>query len=122
MLARPGLHLLVLFGSRATGTFHTQSDWDLAYLGGPGLDVLDLAADAAAELGTDDVDLVELGRASAVLRRDVATHGRVLVEAEPEAFLAFRLEALRFWCDAEPVLRRAHADVLQAAAAATGAG
>ena len=63
-------------------------------------------------LGTDDVDLVDLATASALLRFRAARDGVLLLEARPEAFLDFRLEAVRFWCDAGPVIRAAQADVL----------
>lgn len=114
--AHPSLQLLVLLGSRAAGTAHEASDWDLGYLAATGLDPLDLAADVHRMLGTDDVDLVDLAAASAVLRRDAATLGQLLAERTPGAFEAFQIEAITFWCDVEPVLREAHADVLRALA------
>ena len=112
----PGLGLLVLLGSRARGTAHIGSDWDLGYLADGPLDPLDLRADVVATLGTDAVDLVPLASASAVLRRDAATYGRVLAEQRPGAFADFQVEAASFWCDVEPVIRAAHADVLRAVA------
>ena len=112
----PGLGLLVLLGSRARGTEHAGSDWDLGYLADGPLDPLDLRADVVTTLGTDAVDLVPLASASAVLRRDAAAHGRVLAERRPGAFADFQVEAAGFWCDVEPVVRAAHADVLRAAA------
>lgn len=112
----PRLALLVLLGSRATGTAHATSDWDIGWLGGNGLDVETLAADLSHALCTDDVDLVDLAGASAVLRRDAAMAGRPLFEREPGAFAAFQIEAITFWCEVEPVLREAHADVLRALA------
>jgi predicted nucleotidyltransferase len=109
-----GVELLVLHGSRARGDAGPTSDWDLGYLPDPGADVdpaalLDLLASA---LGTDAVDLVDLRRASALLRFRAARDGVALIETRPEAFLDFRLEAVRFWCDAEPVIRAAQAEVL----------
>lgn len=115
----PGLDLLVLLGSRATGTAHERSDWDVGYLGGEELDPLRLAAAVAEAVGSDDVDVVDLARASAVLRQDASTDGRLLHERVPGAFLDFRVEATTFWCDVEPVLREAHAAVLAAARART---
>lgn len=112
----PGLRLLVLIGSRATGQEHAGSDWDLGVLGGASLDVAALWSDAARVLGTDAVDVVDLGRASAVLRRDAAASGRPLFEREPGTFVAFQIEATGFWCDVGPVVREAHADVLRAVA------
>jgi predicted nucleotidyltransferase len=115
----PALELLVLLGSRATGTAHERSDWDFGVLARPGhdVDLPRLAADLMALVGDDDVDVVDLTRASAVLRRDAASVGVVLVERRPDAFLDFALEALTFWCDIEPVVRRAHAEVLRSVTA-----
>lgn len=114
-----GLRLLVLLGSRARGDAHELSDWDVGYLSTEGADdtvnLLALRADLVSLLGTDRVDVVPLTDASAVLRRDAAAQGQLLAEREPGAFTAFQVEATSYWCDVEPVLREAHADVLRAA-------
>lgn len=110
----PAVRLLVLLGSRATGEAHEGSDWDVGVLGDGGLDLPSLRADVVDRLGTDLVDLVDLRAASAVLRRDAAMTGRVLVERDDGAFVDFQVEAAGFWCDVEPVVREAHADVLRA--------
>lgn len=117
----PALRLLVLIGSRATGTAHERSDWDFAYLedeppDGPRLDVGTLVSDLTQALGTDAVDLADLARASAVLRRDAAVDGRLLGERRAGAFGDFQIEAMRFWYDAEHVLREAFEDVRRAMA------
>ncbi|WP_018331154.1 type VII toxin-antitoxin system MntA family adenylyltransferase antitoxin [Actinomycetospora chiangmaiensis] len=109
-----GVELLVLHGSRARGDAGPTSDWDVGYQSAPGTDVdpaalLDVLS---STLVTDAVDLVDLRRASALLRFRAARDGVALVEARPEVFLDFRLEAVRFWCDAEPVIRAAQAEVL----------
>lgn len=113
----PDLVLLVLTGSRASGQDHPGSDWDFGVLGGPELDLLGLRADLVDAVGTDAVDVADLRRASAVLRRDAAVDGRPLVQREPGAFAAFQVEAVTYWADVEPVIREAHAAVLRAAAA-----
>ena len=110
------LRLLVLLGSRATGTAHARSDWDLGFLAGPGLDLGTLQSHLTAALASDAVDLVDLATASAVLRRDAASVGRPVLQREGGEFEAFQIEAATFWCDAGPVLRQAHADVLRALA------
>lgn len=116
---RPGLAALVLFGSRATGATHGASDWDFGVLraagsDGAGLDLEALRADLTRAVGSDAVDLVDLGRASALLRYRVARDGRAIHEAARGAFLRFQIDATSFWCDVEPVLRRAHRSVLNA--------
>ena len=108
----PHLRLLLLHGSRATGTAHEHSDWDLGYLADEGLDVLALLAELSRELRTDDVDLVDLRRASALLRYEAGRDGRAVYEREPGHHAAFVLDATHFWCDAGPVIRRAQAAVL----------
>jgi predicted nucleotidyltransferase len=110
----PALRLLVLFGSRARGDAHEHSDWDLGYLadaaGGFDPDALLLAL--VTELGTDRVDLVDLARAGALVRMRAASEGRPLHERRPGVFADFRQEAVRFWCDIEPLLRAGYANVL----------
>jgi predicted nucleotidyltransferase len=107
-----GLHLLLLHGSRSRRREHDRSDWDLGYLADGDLDPAGLQADVSHALGTDDVDLVDLARASALLRFEAASHGRCIYESAPGNADAFVLGATIFWCDAEPVIRRAQAAVL----------
>ena len=108
--AAAGLDLLVLHGSRARGDAGPFSDWDLGYLGEADPDAL--AAAVSQLVGSDAVDVVDFVRASALLRFRAARDGVALLERSPDAFLHFRLEAVRFWCDAGPVIRAAQDDVL----------
>jgi uncharacterized protein YutE (UPF0331/DUF86 family)/predicted nucleotidyltransferase len=64
-----GLRLLVLFGSRARGEDHPQSDWDVGYLARADLDADALLGNVVRALGTDRVDLIDLGRASRPVSR-----------------------------------------------------
>lgn len=109
----PGVRLAVLLGSRATGEHRQTSDWDIGVLLDDGADLFALRANIVQSLGTDAVDLVDLRAASAVLRRDAAVGGRVLLEREDGAFAGFQVAAAGFWCDVEPVLREAQRDVLR---------
>ena len=113
--ATAGLDLLVLHGSRARGDGAPTSDWDFGYLGET--DSAALTAAASHLLATDAVDVVDLARASALLRFRAARDGVVMIERSPDAFLRFRLEAVRFWCDAGTVIRAAQDDVLASLAA-----
>lgn len=110
--AHPQLRLLVLHGSRARGHEHEGSDWDFAYLADPGLDASLLYADLALQLATDRIDLVDLARAGGLIRYRVARDSVVLFEADEGTFDTFWLEAVTFWCDAEPVLRAGYDAVL----------
>ncbi len=104
-----GLLLAVLHGSRARGDGGPAADWDIAVRGAT--DPAGLAAGVADIVGTDAVDIVDLDRASALLRYRVARDG-VLLAGEAEEFERFRLAAISFWCDAGPVIRAAQEEVL----------
>jgi predicted nucleotidyltransferase len=110
--ATPMLELLMLFGSRARTDVHLQSDWDLAYLAGTGINLAALLGAVIEVVGSDRVDLVDLRRASGLLRYRAARDGQVVYEAHPRLAERFRLEATQFWCDAAPVLQRGYDDVL----------
>jgi predicted nucleotidyltransferase len=109
---RPGLDVVLLFGSRARGTAHAASDWDVGYLATNGFDAAAWLAVLVEALGTDHVDLVDLERASGLLRYRAARDGLTVYEAVPGLANRFRLDAVRFWCDAGPVLRRGYDAVL----------
>ncbi len=109
-----GMRLLVLHGSRARGDADPCSDWDFGYLAEDRLDPAALHARLTVAVGTDAVDLVDLARASALLRFRAARDGVPLLERPAGVFVEFQLDAVRFWCDAGPVIRAAQADVLAA--------
>lgn len=108
----PELRMLVLFGSRARGDGHAHSDWDLGYLAEPTLDFLDLRAHLVRALSKEAVDVVDLSRASGLVRFQAARDGRWLHERPSGLFLDFMEEAARFWCDVEPIVRSAHEETL----------
>lgn len=109
--AAAGLELAVLHGSRARGDGAATADWDLGVLGDD-LDLAALTAALTAALGTDAVDVVDLARASALLRYRAARDGIAVHERVAEAFVRFQIEATLFWCDVGPVIRAAGDDVL----------
>lgn len=110
----PGLRLLLLIGSRVTGEAHERSDWDFAFLGDGTLDVGTLQAEVTMALGTDDVDLVDLDRAGALMRFNAADTGACVAEADPGNHERFWLDAVHFWCDAGPLIRREYDAILEA--------
>jgi predicted nucleotidyltransferase len=110
---RPGLRLLVLFGSRARGEAGPLSDWDFGFIGEPSLDTPSLLAELAEAVDSDDVDLVDLTRANGQLRFRAAADGRVIYESEPEVFRRFWFETVSFWCDMGPILREGYDAVLK---------
>ena len=108
----PGLELLLMFGSRARDTSHERADWDFGYLAAAHVDPAELRGRVVEALGNDRVDLVDLTRASGLLRYRVARDGQILFESRSGLGDQFRLEAVRFWCDAQPLLQRGYEEVL----------
>ena len=103
--ATPGLELLLLLGSRARTDANAGIRLEFSYL--------DSETRVAALVAT----IVELNRErSHRLRRGSScrhsllryrgTDGRPLHEARPGIANQFCFEAVRFWCDAAPVLER----------------
>jgi predicted nucleotidyltransferase len=111
--ATPDLDLLLLHGSRARGDMHAGSDWDFAYLGGARLDVAALLAAIVEAIHDDRLDLADLAKAGGLLRYRAARDGIVLFESRPRLAEQFRLDAVGFWCDAQPVLQRGYRAVLE---------
>ena len=108
-----GLKLVVLYGSRGRGEARPDSDWDLGYLADASLDPDGFLADAVLALGSDRIDLVDLGRASGQLRYRAAAEAHVVFARSDEAFPSFWLDAVTFWCDAAPVLRAGYGQLLK---------
>ena len=103
----PGLEFAVLVGSRATGTAHLQSDWDIALQWAHQLDWLTVLAKTetlrrqlALKLDLDPaaIDLIELRRANLAMRASVAEEGIPLVGSEALPWAHF---LSRTWRDLE---------------------
>ena len=80
----PEIQAVYLFGSRATGKTHTESDLDLAII--PRSDQargqkLDILTDLARQ-GFDNVDLVFLDTDDIVLRFEAIKHNRLIYQTE----------------------------------------
>lgn len=108
-----GLDLLILFGSRARGDARPGADWDFGYLADATADVAGLLAALVEVLENDRVDLVDLGRASGLLRYRAARDGVPVYEGKPDLYDQYRLQAARFWCDNAPVFERGYEEVLE---------
>lgn len=111
-----GVRLLVLHGSQARGDHHPGSDRDFGVLADADteVDLADVWAALTEILRTDSVDVVDLRRASALLRYRAARDGIPVLERPAGEFVRFQLEAVQFWCDAGPVIQAAPQAVLTA--------
>lgn len=100
------LKMLVLFGSRARGDFRPNSDWDFAAVYDEAIyqnltenpfAVFELSGIISNLLNIPEskIDVIDLGRCSALLAHYVARDGKVLYEQEPKQFEQFRRQALK---------------------------
>jgi predicted nucleotidyltransferase len=96
--AQPLLDFAVLVGSRATGTAHARSDWDIALQWSPRLDWLTTLSHTetlrhqlaeALCIAPDAIDLIELRRANLAMRASVAEEGRPLAGQDSLAWAHF---------------------------------
>lgn len=108
--------MLLLFGSRARGGAGTRSDWDIGVLKQRGFlepeKYLDFTYRLAQALGKGDLDVVDLRRASPLLRYEAARTGQVLYQSHPYAFNRFHVHAWKLYQDDRRGLRHMDARYL----------
>lgn len=93
------LRLALLFGSSATGKTHKRSDIDIAFLYDGPVDVIDLANRVTRLLHTNSVDVVDLGRASPLMKFAAVRNSKLLYEKRPGTFNEFASLAFRRYAD-----------------------
>ena len=91
--------LVLLFGSMAKGSIHGKSDIDIAFLFDQPVDLLALTNEVVKLLHSDRVDVVDLQRASPLLRFSAAKKGAVLFERSDGLFNEFLSLAFRMYVD-----------------------
>jgi uncharacterized protein len=103
----PYLKMLVLFGSRATGKVHANSDWDFAVLIDKeqekiyakdddwGIFGLPSLIGEILHINPDNIDFVELNHCSWLIAHFVARDGILIFEKDTSGFEYFRLTSLR---------------------------
>lgn len=103
LFEREGVLLAYLFGSLGRG--ETGQDVDLALLtrDTPAFRLRDAIT---SHLGTQRVDLVDLRRASPVLRFEIIRTGRPLYVADTETQERFEMATLRLYRDTAPLRRQ----------------
>lgn len=102
----PYLKMLVLFGSRATGRVHAESDWDFAALYNEEIRnsliknpfswfEVPTIISQVFKIQDDKVDVIELNKYSPIIAHFVAADGKLLYEKETGEFAEFRKLALK---------------------------
>jgi predicted nucleotidyltransferase len=99
LLSEERLQFVLLFGSSAHGRMHKRSDIDLAFMFEGPADILELTNRVIRLLRTDTVDVVDLSRASPLLRYAAVKTGRLLYEKTPGLFNTFCSLAFRMYAD-----------------------
>jgi predicted nucleotidyltransferase len=97
----PDIEALYAFGSIVRGGAAADSDLDLAVLAAVPIEPLrrfETQRDLAVRLGRD-VDLVDLHRASTVLRSEVVHGGAILFQRDPMRVLDFEARVLGEYAD-----------------------
>jgi hypothetical protein len=103
----PGVRLAFLFGSRARGRAHGESDFDVAVLVDEALagreqkarTIRRLAGRLGREVSSPRLDLVLLNDAPALLRHRVLRDGIVLFQRSPEERVRFTTRTIREYQD-----------------------
>lgn len=96
--ATPSLAFAVLVGSRANGTAHAESDWDIAVMWDVSIDWMEsLAAHetlrralaASLNVSEERIDLIDLARANLAMRANVAEDGVILAGEDSLSWVHF---------------------------------
>ncbi len=100
------LSLILLFGSRASGQTHKNSDFDIAYLSDNGLD-LGQEAKLIVELfpffRSENIDLANLRNAPPLLFFAIFNDCQVLYEKKPLLFASLRAYAFKKYIETKPL-------------------
>lgn len=100
------LELILLFGSQVSGTVHKESDFDLAYLGEKDLNLKEeakLIIGLSLIFKSENIDLVNLRKASPLLLYAVTSNCRVIYEKNPLVFSKIRAYAFKKYVESQPL-------------------
>lgn len=89
------IELLLIFGSYSNGRSNARSDIDIAFLSAKDLKVeeeLELLKDLIYYFGRDNIDLVNLRKATPLLLYEIASNSKVLYERD-DGYLKFKIRA-----------------------------
>lgn len=97
LIKRVAAYVIILFGSYGKGIARADSDIDLAYLGDKQLSDYEnfMLAQEIAGLVGKDVDLLDLGRASTVIKAQIIAGGKVVYCGDEKRKADFFMKALK---------------------------
>ncbi|MBI4333736.1 MAG: nucleotidyltransferase domain-containing protein [Chloroflexi bacterium] len=100
------LRLLLLFGSRAEGESHSESDFDVAYLANRDLNLEQearLIIELAPVFKSENIDLVNLRRAPPLLFYAIMNKCQVMYEKDPLIFATMRAYSFKKYVETKPL-------------------
>ena len=98
----PSLKILILFGSRARGDIHTNSDWDFAFLCDSKQQSKSVLFDSEIyailadlfRINDDQIDAINLASCPPLLAHAIAQDGKLLYERDSDLFKVFKQQSL----------------------------
>ena len=99
------LKLILLFGSRATGKTHKESDYDVAYLPSGNLsydEETDINLQFIGIFSHDRIDTVDLRKANPLLLYGIFKNCQILFAEDDLIFYRYRVYILKKYIEAEP--------------------
>jgi predicted nucleotidyltransferase len=99
----PGVRLVLLFGSAATGHARTDSDADIGVIGGEFWGQMQMGGALSIGLRREP-HVVDLAEASDWLRFEAARDGVLIHEGEPGLWSRFKAEAMLRYFDLAPII------------------
>jgi len=112
---QPEIILAILFGSYGTEQQRADSDLDFAVLFNSNVDIyaeMRLLSGLTDLLGIENIDLVNLNKASIVLQHE-ALSGKFIYEKDPVITSDYVERVTKYYCDYAPVLNRFDREFLE---------
>ncbi len=112
---QPEIILAILFGSYGTEQQRADSDLDFAVLFKTQVDIyaeMRLLSGLTGLLGIENIDLVNLNKASIVVQHEVLA-GKIIYEKDPIITSDYFEKVIKYYCDYAPVLNRFDREFLE---------
>ncbi len=112
---QPEISLAILFGSYGSEQQRADSDLDFAVLFNTEADIyveMKLLSGLSQLLGIENIDLVNLNRASIVIQHQ-ALAGRLIYEKDPIMTSDYFEKVIKYYCDYMPVLNKFDREFLE---------